>query len=153
MPIPLGHFGSMRFLSSIVRTLTTGCSVALLWLVSVSPASAAPATTQVAACEAHPTAVRSLGRHPRSFGGPLKRRAPLQFGLTDPTARVRPATRTDFDVDEAAIQNDAPAAHLDEDWRALPSLPFAGVLPHAADLRPRSPTFSPRAPRGPPPAV
>jgi hypothetical protein len=153
MPVPLGHFGSMRHLSSIVRTLTTCCSVVLLWSASVSPATAAPASAQGSACEAHPMATRKLGRHPRSFGGPLKRRAPLQFGLTDPTARVRHATRTNFDSDDAAIQNDAPAAHLDDDGRPDPSLLFAGVLPHAADLRPRSLTFTPRAPRGPPPAA
>ena len=152
MPIPLGHFGSMRLLSSIVRTLTTCCSVALLGSISVSPAAAAPPNAQQSVCEAHPTTIRKLGRQPRSFGGPLKQAAPLQFGLTDPTARVRRATRTDFDTDDAAIQNDAPAAHLDEDGRPVPSLLFAGVLPHAADIRPRSPTFTPRAPRGPPAA-
>jgi len=153
MPIPLGHFGSMRLLSSIVRTLTTGCSVALLWSVSVSPAAAAPASALQSACEAQPTTVGKLGRHPRSFGGPLKRPAPLQFGLTDPTSRLRRASRSDFDSDDAAIQNDAPAAHLDEDGRPVPSLLFAGVLPHAADIRPRSPTSTPRAPRGPPSAA
>lgn len=153
MLIPLGHFGSMRLLSSIVRTLTTGCSVALLWLLSVSPAVAAPASALQSACKAHPTTLRKLGRQPRSFGGPLKRPTPLQFGLTDPTARVRRDTRTDFDTDDAAIQNDAPAAHLDEDGRPVPSLLFAGVLPHAADIRPRSPTCTPRPPRGPPMAA
>jgi hypothetical protein len=153
MPIPLGHFGSMRLLSSIVRTLTTGCSVALLWSVSVSPAAAAPASALQSACEAQPTTLGKLGRHPRSFGGPLKRPAPLQFGLTDPTSRLRRASRSDFDSDDAAIQNDAPAAHLDEDGRPVPSLLFAGVLPHAADIRPRSPTSTPRAPRGPPSAA
>src|SRR4051812_35251706 len=153
MPVPLGHFGSMRLLLLIVRTLTTCCGVALLWLVSVSPASAAPASGHPSACQAHATTGRKPGRQPRSFGGPLKRRAPLQFGLTDPTARVRRATRTTFDSDEAAIQNDAPAAHLDEDGRPVLSLLFAGVLPHAADIRPRSPTFTPRAPRGPPPTA
>jgi len=45
------------------------------------------------------------------------------------------------------------AAHLDEDGRPVPSLLFAGVLPHAADIRPRSPTSTPRAPRGPPSAA
>ena len=153
MPIPLGHFGFMRLLSSIVRTLATGSTVALLWSVSVSPAAAAPASASQSACQAHPTTVRKSGRQPRSFGGPLKRPAPLQFGLTDPTARVRRDTRTDFDSDDAAIQNDAPAAHLDEDGRPVPSLLFAGVLPHAADIRPRSPTYTPRAPRGPPSAA
>jgi hypothetical protein len=153
MPIPLGHFGLMSLLSSIVRTLTTCCGVALLWSVSVSPASAAPDSAQLSAHDPHPTTIRKPGRHSRSFGGPLKQPAPLQFGLADPTARVRRASRTQFDTDDAAIQNDAPAAHLDEDGRPVPSLLFAGVLPHPADIRPRSPTFTPRAPRGPPPAA
>jgi len=104
-------------------------------------------------CEAQPSAVRKLSRHAKTFGGPLKRRGSLQFGLTDPTARLRRATRTNFSTDQAAIQNDAPAAHIDEDGRPTHSLLLVGVLPHAVTIRPRSPTFSPRAPRGPPFAV
>jgi len=140
----------MRVLSSIVRALTTVGSVVLLWAASASPASATPVTTNGQSCEAQPTAVRKLGRHPRSFGGPLKRPAPLQFGLTDPTARLRRATRGNFNSNPAVIQSDAPAAHINEDGHPVPSLLLVGVLPHAIDIRPRSPTCSPRAPRGPP---
>jgi hypothetical protein len=147
----------MRFVSSLVRTLTTVGSVALFWTAFVSPAAAAPVAGHAAgavSCEAHPTAVRKLSRHVKTFGGPLKRATPLQFGLTDPTARVRRATRTNFSNDRAAaIQNDAPAARIDDDGRTAPTLLLVGLLPRAADIRPRSPTFSPRAPRGPPPAA
>src|SRR2546423_1415250 len=145
----------MRFLTPLVRSLTTAASVALVWTASVSPAAAAPAAGRAmgGSCEAQPSAVRKLSRHAKTFGGPLKRRGSLQFGLTDPTARLRRATRTNFSTDQAAIQNDAPAAHIDEDGRPTHSLLLVGVLPHAVTIRPRSPTFSPRAPRGPPFAV
>jgi hypothetical protein len=143
----------MRFVSSLVRTLTTTCSAALVALAVAAPAHAAPASPQRTAgptCDPQATTLRKLPRHPKSFGGPLKTAASLQFGLTDPTARVRRATRTNFDSNEAAIQNDAPAAHIDGDGRPVHSLLLLGVLPLAGDSRPRSPTFSPRAPRGPP---
>jgi hypothetical protein len=141
----------MRVLSSIVRALTTAGGVALVWTASVSPVYAAPATSRgAAACEAQPTAVRKIARHARSFGGPLKPATPLKFGLTDPTARLRRAARTNFKNEPAAIQSDAPAAHIDEDGRPVPSLLLVGLLPHVVDSRPRSPTSIPRAPRGPP---
>jgi hypothetical protein len=143
----------MRFLSSIVRALTTAGSVVLLWTASVSPTYAAPAANATPACEAQPTTVRKLARHTKSFGGPLKRATALQFGLTDPTARLRRGTRTNFHNEPAAIQSDAQAARIDEGGRPVPSLLLVGLLPHAVDIRPRSPTFSPRAPRGPPPAA
>src|SRR5262244_383951 len=141
----------MSFLSSIVRALTTAGGVALLCATSVSPVEAATPTRSTTACVAQPTTVRKLARHLRSFGGPLKRPAPLQFGLTDPTARFRRATRATSHNEPAAIQSDAPAAQIDGVGRPVPLLRLVGLLPHAADIRPRSPTFSPRAPRGPPP--
>ncbi|HJZ76464.1 MAG TPA: hypothetical protein VKE51_32235 [Vicinamibacterales bacterium] len=143
----------MRFLSSIVRALTTAGGVALVWTASVSPAYAAPVVNLASACEAQPTAVRKLPRHTKSFGGPLKPATPLQFGLTDPTARLRRATRTNFHNEPAAIQSDVQAARIEEDGRPVPSLLLVGLLPHAADIRPRSPTFCPRSPRGPPSAA
>jgi len=143
----------MRVLSSIVRALTTAGGVALVWIASVSPVSAAPLLNGAPACEAQPTAVRKIPRHTKSFGGPLKPAPPLQFGLTDPTARLRRGTRANFHNEPAAIQSDAQAARINEDGRPVPSLLLVGLLPHAADIRPRSPTFSPRAPRGPPSAA
>jgi hypothetical protein len=147
----------MRFVSSIVRTLMTAGSVTLLSIISVSPAQAAPAAgpaLTAPACEAQPATVRKLSRHHwKSFGGPLKRPAPLRFGLTDPTARLRRGTRATSHNEPAAIQSDAPAARIEEDGRPVHSLLLVGLLPHAVDIRPRSPTFSPRAPRGPPPVA
>jgi hypothetical protein len=147
----------MHFVTPLVRTLTTAASVALLWTASALPAAAAPTTGRAFAapsCEAQPKSLRKLSRHAKNFGGPLRRRAPLQFGLTDPTARLRRATRATFSNDQAAaIQNDTPAAHVDADGRPVHSLLLVGVLPHTVTIRPRSPTFSPRAPRGPPSAA
>src|SRR5262249_6571262 len=143
----------MGFLSSIVRALTTAGGVALVWIASVSPVFASPAVSAAPACEAQPTAVTRLPRHTRSFGAPLKQAPRLQSGLTDPTARLRRGTRENFHNEPAVIQSDAQAAHIDEDGRPVPSLLLVGLLPHAADIRPRSPTFCPRAPRGPPPTA
>jgi|SRR5439155_21194388 len=142
----------MRFLSSFVRTLTVPCSIVALWLASVQPAAAA--TGRAAAgpvCDPQTTTLRKLARIPKSFGGPLKQ-APtqLQFGLTDPTARMLRGTRANFDNDYAAIQNDAPAARIDEDGRSDPSLRPLGMWSGPAGARPRSPAFIPRSPRGPP---
>jgi hypothetical protein len=143
----------MRSVSSIVRTLATAGSVGLLSLLSVLPASAAPSPQRGSAgpvCDPQATTLRKLARHAKSYGGPLKRAAALQFGLTDPTARMLRATRTSFETDEAAIQNDAPAARIDEDGCPVPSLLLLGLLPGAVDGRLRSPASSPRSPRGPP---
>src|SRR5262245_46642690 len=141
----------MRSLSSFVRTLTVPCSIVMLWLASVEPAAAAPRAAAGPVCDPQTTTLRKLARIPKSFGGPL-RQAPtqLQFGLTDPTARMLRGTRADFETDDAAIQNDAPAARLDEDGRPIPSLRPLGLLAGPADGRPRSPAFIPRSPRGPP---
>jgi len=147
----------MRFVSSPVRTLTTACSVLLLWLVSVLPASAATNGRYAPAgpvCDSQGATLRKLARQPKSFGGPLKQaHARNPFGLTDPTARLRRGIRTNFDGDEAAIQNDAPAARIDEDGRPLPSLQPLGLLVRPVDGRPNSPAFCPQAPRGPPSAA
>lgn len=144
----------MRPLSSFVHALTAPCSILLLWVVSVQPASASISGLRAAAgpvCDPQTTTLRKLGRVPKSFGGPLKQASThLQFGLTDPTARVLRGTRANFGGDEAAIQNDAPAARIDEDGRSVPSLRPLGMLSGPAGSRPRSPAFIPRSPRGPP---
>ena len=142
----------MRDLSSLVRTVVTAVSVALLWLVSALPAAAAPIGRFAGpACDPQTTTLRKLARQPKSFGGPLKQTRPRQlFGLTDPSARLQRGSRATFDSDEAAIQNDAPAARIDGEGRPLPSLRLLGLLARPVDSRLRSPTFCPRAPRGPP---
>lgn len=126
----------------------------MFWLASVLPASATTSGQRAAAgpvCDPQTTTLRKLARLPKSFGGPLKR-APLhlQFGLTDPTARMLRGTPATFGGDEAAIQSDAPAARIDEGGRSVPPLRPIGMLPGPAGGRPRSPAFIPRSPRGPP---
>ena len=58
-----------------------------------------------------------------------------------------------FDDDDAAIQNDTPAAHLDADERPVFGLRPLGVLAGPLDFHARSRAFSPRSPRGPPTAA
>ena len=50
----------------------------------------------------------------------------------------------------AAIQNDAPAANIDADVRATPTLRPLGLLVGPLDWQPRTRPFSPKSPRGPP---
>jgi hypothetical protein len=142
----------MRFLSSPVRTFVTAASLVLLWLMSALPASAAPGGRYSGPlCDPQATTLRKLARQPKSIGGPLKAaRTRHLVGLTGPSARLQRGTRTTFDGDDAAIQNDAPAARIDDEGRGLPSLCPLDLLarPVAGSLR--SPAFSPRAPRGPP---
>src|SRR5262245_54983230 len=155
MRLPLVRYTVfMRSVPSPVRVLGTFVSRRLVWLVSVLPASAATGRPAAAGpiCDPQTTTLRKLSRLPRSFGGPLKQARPrqLQFGLTDPTARLLRGTHTDFSGQQAAIQNDAPAARIDQHDGALPSLRPLELLVRAVDARPRSLACSPRKPRGPP---
>jgi hypothetical protein len=144
----------MRFVSSPLRTLTVACSVVLLWLLSVSAADAAPSPRHRHAgpiCDPQSTTIQKLPRHPKSFGGPLRipsHRA--QAGLIDTASQMRRATHADLDSDDAAIQNDAPAAHVDAEDCPIPQLRPLGLLIGSLDLRLYSRVFSPRSPRGPP---
>jgi len=158
MRLPLVRYTAfMRSVTSPVRALGTAVSLLLLWLVSVVPVSAATPRPGAAGplCDPQTTTLRKLARTPRSFGGPVKQARPrtLQFGLTDPTARLLRGTGTDFNGQQAAIQNDAPAARIDQHDAALPSLRPLELLVRAVDARPRSLACSPRKPRGPPLAV
>jgi hypothetical protein len=126
--------------------------VVLLWLLSVSLAHAAsmqgPTPTK---CDEHSATLKKLIRHAKSFGGPLAR--PPQralLGLSDITARLQRAARANTDDEHAAIQNDAPAANIDADVRATPTLRPLGLLVGPLDWQPRTRPFSPKSPRGPP---
>jgi len=147
--------GFMRDLSSIVRTSVAAASVALVCLAAAQPASAAPSRRFAGpVCDPQTTTLRKLARQPKSFGGPLKPVRTLQlFGLTDPSARLQRGSGATFDGDEAAIQNDAPAARMDEESRAVPSLCPLGLLARPVDGSPHNPASCPRAPRGPPMAA
>jgi hypothetical protein len=134
--------------------LMKASSVVLLWLLSVSFAQAASTQGQRASgapCDEHSTTIRKLIRHTKSFGGPLARRPQRAlFGLSDVTARFQRGTRANMDDDDAAIQNDAPAASIDAELRAVPSLQPLGLLDGSFDRLPHTRTFSPKSPRGPP---
>jgi len=128
--------------------------VVLFWLLSVSLAQAASTQDHRgtgARCDERSTTLRKLIRHAKSFGGPLARRPQRAlFGLTDVTAVFQRGACADMDDDDAAIQNDAPAANIDADGRATPRLQPLGLLVGPLDWRPRTRAFSPRSPRGPP---
>jgi hypothetical protein len=144
----------MRFVSSPLRTLTVACSVVLLWLLSVCVAGAAPAPRHRHAgpiCDPQSTTLQKLPRHPKSFGGPLRTPSHRALaGLIDTASQMRRATHADLGSDDAAIQNDAPAAQADAEDCPIPQLRPLGVLIGALDLRLYSRAFSPRSPRGPP---
>jgi hypothetical protein len=137
------------------RLLIKVSSLAVLWLLFASVGYAAPAPRKSMAgrvCDPHTAALRTkLARHQKSFGGPVASPSKhVLAGLTDGTARLRRGSQTDLTDDDEAIQNDAPAARIDEDDQAVPVLQPVGILhgPFAPLFRSRA--FSPRSPRGPP---
>lgn len=149
----------MRFISSPFRAWTLAASIALLWLVSVSPADAAPRRgASGPICDPQAPIARKILRSHKSFGGPLKRLssqalAGLQdTGLQDTTARMRRGSRAFLGDEVAAIQNDTAAATPDARDRLSPSLRPLEIV-GSLDLQLRSRAFSPRSPRGPPPTA
>ena len=144
----------MRFTSSPLRTLTLAGSIALLSLVSVISADAAPRRgASGPICDPQAPVAHKLPRHPKSFGGPLKRPSSHALaGLQDLTARMQRGTHAFLGDNVAAIQNDAPVDGVDSGDRLTPSLRPLEVI-GALNLQPRSRAFSPRSPRGPPPSA
>ena len=126
-------------------------SVTLLSVLSVCLADAAPRRgTSGPICDPQSPVAMRLPRHPKSFGGPLKRPSShAMAGLSDLTARMRRGTRAFLGDDVAAIQNDAPAAGTNADDCLVPSLRPLEIV-GALNIQPRSRAFSPRSPRGPP---
>lgn len=125
--------------------------VALLSLLSVSSADAAPRRgTSGPICDPQAPVARKLPRHPRSFGGPLKLPSRHALaGLQDITARMLRGTRAYLGDDPAVIQNDTSVTGPDAGDHLIPSLlPLETIA--SLDVQPRSRTFSPRSPRGPP---
>jgi hypothetical protein len=147
----------MRF-PLLLRTLTKTFFVTLLWLVTASNVDAAPSprhSSAAALCDAHPTgALKKLLRRAKSYGGPLAAKRRLwRFGFHfDPTPHFERARRSDNGDDAAAIQDDAPAARISAHDGTLSSLRPIGFLVGQVDSHSLSFSFSPRSPRGPPPA-
>ena len=135
--------------------LKAATGVLLLWLLSVPFADAAPQASRAAAgsvCDAQTLTLKKLRRQPRTFGGPLKRLVRRNIApLSDLTSRMLRGTRIQLDDDDAAIQNDAPAASIDDDEQPVPALRPLGTLHGNPDQHLCSGPCSPRSPRGPPP--
>jgi hypothetical protein len=129
----------------------------LLWLLSVPFADASPQAPRAAAgsvCDAQTLTLKKLRRQPKTFGGPLKRLVRRNIApLSDLTSRMLRGTRAQLDDDDAAIQNDAPAASIDDDEQPVPALRPLGILLGTPDQHLCSGPCSPRSPRGPPPHV
>jgi len=144
----------MRF-PPVLRTLTKTLCVTLLWLLTASNVDAAPSSRHAAAaalCDAHPTgALKKMLRRAKSYGGPLAAKRRLsRFGFRlHPTPHFERTRRSDNGDDDAAIQDDAPAARLAAHG-TLSSLRPIGFLVGHVDSHSRSVSFSPRSPRGPP---
>jgi hypothetical protein len=146
---------SMR-LGSPLRMLVKAGSVVLLWLLASPLADAATirqweaGARSVSLCDPH-TSPGRLRKHPRSFGGPVAISWRQAFvGLSDSTTRVARGMRTILADDDQAIQNDSPAAPIDTDQHPDPAFRSIGSPSGSSDWRPRTRTFSPRRPRGPP---
>lgn len=136
---------------SLIRALTLAGSIALLTFLSVSTADAAPRrSTSGPICDPQVPVARKLPRHPKTFGGPLRRPSNHSLaGLQDITARVRRGTRAFLGDEVAAIQNDAPATGTEAGDSLIPSLLPLEIVA-SLDVHPHSRAFSPRSPRGPP---
>ena len=99
-------------------------SIVLLSLLSVCLADAAPRRgTSGPICDPQTPVARKLPRHPKSFGGPLKRPSSHALaGLQDISARIRRGTHTVLGENVAVIQNDTSAAVADAGDHLIPSL-------------------------------
>src|SRR3954466_15173706 len=114
----------MRFFSSPLRALTMAGSIALLSLLSVMSADAAPRRgTSGPLCDPQTPVARKLPRHPRSFGGPLKQPSShAMAGLQDVTSAVVRGNPAYLAVGVVAIQNDSPVTGTDAGDCLIPSL-------------------------------
>ena len=130
-----------------------GGSVLLLALLlpTIASAASAPRRAGAGVCDPGTRSLRKMARLPKTGDGPVARPSTrAQAGLSDTIARLHRGSRTSFDDDDEAIQNDAPAAWLDVDECPLPALEPIGALVRAGISHPKTQAFSPRSPRGPP---
>jgi hypothetical protein len=145
-----------RILTIRTLGLMRASSVAVLWLLFASVGYAAPAPHGAGGrvCDNTTVVSKKLLRHRKSFGGPLARPSTRALaGLTDPMVLMKRGSLPDDNDDDAAIQNDAPAAQIDVDEHATPALRALGLVPRVRDPRLPDRTFTPRSPRGPPVSI
>jgi hypothetical protein len=142
----------MTSTSPTLRVLTTAGSVVLVWLLSVSAASAAHTPRRGSSrrvCDPQTTGIRRFPRVPKTFGGPLAKPSIRTLaGLTDPLARLLRGGRANQGDEAQAIQNDAPASPIVAG--PVPQPQALGAFVQAFEQRPHTRAFSPRSPRGPP---
>lgn len=135
---------------SLLRLFSKAGSIVLLWTLPASISVAMPAAAKP--CAAKATTLEKLVRQVRSVRGPLAKKS-RGFGIRrHPQVNwIQGKRGHGANDDEQAIQNDAPAAdavvELDIELRLLGE--FVDPIEQHASTR----TFSPRAPRGPPPAA
>ncbi len=148
----------MRSSSSLARVLVKGGGLALLcWLLVPSVVVAASAAGRDTARVCNPwtlLTLHKLARVARSISGPVAHpftRAPLD--LSDGGVRLDHSVPPIPSDDDAAIQNDAPAACVDADANIAFVLAPIGLLARVCVHQPKARDFSPRSPRGPPVAV
>jgi hypothetical protein len=146
---------------SYPRTLLKAGRFVLPCLMLLACASEADAATQasssprrrLAVCDPRTTSMRRVMGNRAALGPIAHRSSDAQVVVTDTTAQIRRASRARLDEnEEAAIQNDAPAARSLAD-STTPVLRPIGVLSSSFYRLPATTAFSPRSPRGPPPVL
>jgi hypothetical protein len=121
-------------------------------LVSAAPRARRHAKPAASRCSVTLT-LHALLHQPTS-GGPLARRHfRIHQGLPHTTTLLQRGSNAGLGDNDAAIQNDAPAASIAADDGAEPELQPLGVLACSVDSLPTSSAFSPRPPRGPPHSI
>lgn len=126
--------------------------LALLGLLLPSIASAATGGRRGSTRVCGPTfTLRKLTRVANSLSGPIARPAAhTLLGLSDGGVLLQRGTRAARGDDDAAIQNDAPAAWVEPDAGLAFALEPIGLLARVCVRQPKTHDFSPRSPRGPP---
>jgi hypothetical protein len=139
--------------ASLARLLMKGGGLALLWLLVPSIATAMPAPRHgLARCNPHTITLHKLARIAASFSGPVasRHKADPLPRLSNGGVRLDRDARVASSGDDAAIQNDAPAACADADAGPAFALEPIGVLTRAILRPPTTVDCSRRSPRGPP---
>ena len=144
-----------RFARIVSKALRVGVPWLLVCLAA-SIADAAPRSRRHVAPPRCTTtlSLRVLLEEPQTGPGPLAHRGfRLPQGLPHRSTLFQRGSYAQLGDDDAAIQNDAPAAHVDTDDHVTPGLRPLGFLASAVTLISSRSVFSPRSPRGPPSPV
>ena len=115
------------------------------WLFAASVASAAPVAASAGAGRVCSPPARSLTARTMAI-----QLSETQAERIDPNAVLRPGRADRDNDDDAAVQDDAPAARFDADEGIAPPLEPAGTLANPRDAVSNHRTFARRSPRGPP---